>query len=216
MKGHSERVPNKNLKDFHGKPLFHRVVGTLLKSQFIDTVVINTDSDEIAKNALENYGNNVFIIKRPTGIQGDFVSMNNIIDYDLNSLKEHDHFLQTHSTNPLLKTTTVDRAIETYFRVINSNSNDSVFSVTRFQTRFYNEDGNPINHNPVELIRTQDLPIMFEENSNFYIFSRNSFIANDKKRIGSRPFLFEMDKIEATDIDEPSDFKIAKKLYVNE
>ena len=90
---------------------------------------------------------------------------------------------------------------------------DSVFSVTRFQTRFYWNDGTPVNHNPDELIRTQDLPIMYEENSNFYIFSRNSFKQNNNKRIGKNPYLFEMDKIEATDIDEPNDFVIAQKLY---
>ena len=216
MKGHSERVPNKNLKDFHGKPLFHTIVEVLLKSKFIDKVVINTDSKQIKKEALKFFGESVFIIDRPKSIQGDFVSMNNIIDYDIQMLNSYTHFLQTHSTNPLLKTETIDKAIEEYFKVIENNTYDSLFSVTRFQTRFYWKTGEPVNHNPNELIRTQDLPIMYEENSNFYIFSRDSFNSNKKRRIGRRPFLFEMDKIEATDIDEPEDFIIAEKLYINE
>ena len=131
-------------------------------------------------------------------------------------LKHNLHFIQTHSTNPLLKTNTIDLAIEKYLEVIEKNTFDSLFSVTRFQTRFYWETGKPVNHDPDELIRTQDLPLMYEENSNFYIFSQDSFYANGKKRIGKKPFLFEIDKIEAVDIDEPEDFIIARRLYDNE
>jgi len=213
MKGHSERIYNKNLKNFHGRPLYQRIVNTLLDSKFIDKVVINTDSEEIKKNIFSEYGRKIVIIDRPLNIQGDFVSMNKIIEYDLNNLTDKYHFLQTHSTNPLLKISTIDKAIEKYFDITNKNTFDSLFSVTRFQTRFYWQTGDPINHNPNDLIRTQDLPVIYEENSNFYIFSRDSFYSNDKKRIGKRPYLFEMDKIEATDIDEPEDFIIAKKLY---
>jgi len=213
MKGNSERVPNKNLKDFHGKPLFHRITETLLQSEYINKVVINTDSYKIKNDAINSFGEKVILIDRPLSIQGDFVSMNNIIEHDINIVSSSIHFLQTHSTNPLLKIETINKAIEKYFEVIENNQFDSLFSVTRFQTRFYWETGEPINHDPNELLRTQDLPVVYEENSNFYIFSRDSFFANGKKRIGKRPYLFEMDKIEATDIDEPEDFIIAEKLY---
>ena len=213
MKGHSERVPNKNIKDFLGKPLFHRITETLLQSRYIDKIVINTDSEKIKRDAMDNFGNKIQIIDRSKYLQGDLVSMNKIIDNDLQLLKHNFHFIQTHSTNPLLKTDTIDLAIEKYFDVIEDNTFDSLFSVTRFQTRFYWKNGNPVNHNPAELIRTQDLPIIYEENSSFFIFSQDSFYANEKKRIGNRPFLFEINKIEAVDIDEPEDFIIARRLY---
>lgn len=213
MKGHSERVPGKNLKDFHGKPLYQRIADSLLRSKFIDRIVINTDSEQIKKSATENYGEKVIIINRPPSIQGDFISMNSIIEYDLSMFGENAHFLQTHSTNPLLKSTTIDSAIEKYFKLISENSCDSLFSVTKFQTRFYWKTGVPINHNPNDLIRTQDLPILYEENSNFFIFSRDSFFSNGRKRIGMNPFLFEMNKIESIDIDEPEDFTVAEMFY---
>ena len=213
MKGNSERVPNKNLKDFHGFPLYHIITNKMLQSKYIDKVIINTDSYKIAKDARQSFGNKVMIIDRPKEIQGDFISMNDIINYDINYLAEENHFIQTHSTNPLLKTETIDKAIETYFNLIGEKKYDSVFSVTRYQTRLYWKDGSPVNHNPDDLIRTQDLPIIYEENSNFFIFSKDSFEANRKKRIGRSPFLFEMDKIEAIDIDEPEDFIIAEKLF---
>lgn len=212
MKGHSERVKNKNMRNFNKKPLYHAVMDSLLKSKYIDFIAINTDSEIIANDAKKNFGDKVKIIKRPKELQGDFVSMNSIIAYDLSQIKG-EHFLQTHSTNPLLKPETIDKAIEAYFN--NLDKFDSLFSVTRVQTRFYDKNANAINHNPNELLRTQDLEPMYEENSNIYIFSKESFKNAGNKRIGLKPQIFEMNKLEAIDIDEPEDFILAELLYKN-
>lgn len=209
MKGHSERVSNKNMKEFAGKPLYHAIMQSLQKSKYIEKVIIDTDSDIIAKDALVNF-EKVQIIDRPKEIQGDFVPMNDIIDYDLTQLDE-EQFLQTHSTNPLLTTETINRAIESYFA--NLENNDSLFSVTKIQTRLYWTDGTPINHNLKELLRTQDLPIAYEENSNIYIFSKKSFKKAGNRRIGLSPLMFEMNKLEAIDIDEAEDFILAELLH---
>jgi len=212
MKGNSERVPNKNMRDFDGAPLYHAVMKSLLASKYIDQVVINTDSEVIANDAKKNFGNSIVIIDRPEEIQGDFVSMNNIIECDLNHL-DGTHFLQTHSTNPLIRHTTIDKAIEQYFNGLEQY--DSLFSVTRLQTRLYDKKAKPINHNPNELLRTQDLEPLFEENSNFYIFSKEAFYNADKKRIGLKPQIFEVNQLEAVDIDEPEDFKLAELLHIH-
>lgn len=210
MKGNSERVKNKNMKDFNGMPLYHAIIKSLLASKYIDSVVINTDSQTIADDAKKHFGGNVVIIDRPLKIQGDFVSMNDVISYDL-SILEGEYFLQTHSTNPLLTPKTIDNAIETY--IDNLERFDSVFSVTKVQTRFYDQNAKPLNHNPAQLLRTQDLDPMFEENSNFYIFSKKSFKNAGSKRIGLNPKIFVMNKLEAVDIDEPEDFILAELLY---
>jgi len=210
MKGNSQRVPNKNLKLFNGKPLFHAVFDELIKSKYINKVIINTDSDLIAESAINAFKDFVFIHKRPENIQGDFVSMNKIIEYDLNN-SDSDIYIQTHSTSPLLTVKSVDSAIE---RMLSKSKNfDSIFSVTKIQTRFYDKKGIPFNHNPKKLLRTQDLEPLFEENSGFYIFTKNSFKNADNKRIGLNPLMFEIDKIEALDIDEPSDFIIAEIIH---
>ena len=154
MKGHSERVPNKNLRPFCGKPLYHWIILSLQKSRRVKDIVVNTDSPEIAENIRRNF-DRVKIIDRPDEIRGDFVSMNPIIAYDLSQLPG-EHFLQTHSTNPLLNTETIDAGIELYFR--NLGTYDSLFAVTRHNARFYLSDGRPINHDPQEMLRTQDLP----------------------------------------------------------
>jgi len=210
MKANSERVINKNMRLFDGKPLYHAVSGVVLGSKYVDKLVINTDSSAISADAVKHYGDRVIINERPREICGDFVSMNKIIENDLSRL-EGEHFVQTHSTNPLLKTETLDSAIELYFA--NLSKYDSVFSVTKIQTRFYDKDANPVNHNPEELLRTQDLEPLFEENSNFYIFSKESFRKNGNKRIGCSPLIYCMNKLEAVDIDEPEDFLLAELLY---
>lgn len=210
MKGHSERVPNKNMREFNGAPLYHAVMRSLVASKYIDKVVIDTDSALIAEDAKKNFGEKAIIIDRPQEIQGDFVSMNDIIAYDLSQL-DGDHFMQTHSTNPLLTTKTIDEAIERYFKKLENF--DSVFAVTKVQTRFYDKDAKPVNHDPKELIRTQDLEPLYEENSNFYIFSKASFASSGQRRIGTKPQMFEVGKLEAIDIDEPEDFELAKLMY---
>jgi CMP-N-acetylneuraminic acid synthetase len=210
MKAHSERIPNKNMRDFCGRPLYHVIMESLLRSKYISKVLINTDSNEIKQDALLFFKDIVIIHDRPESIRGDFVSMNKIIGYDIEKLAG-EYFLQTHSTNPLLKTKTIDKAIKKYFQIL-SKGYDSLFSVTRLQTRLYDSNGRAINHNPDELIRTQDLPPVYEENSCLYIFNRKSF-GKKKRRIGENPFMFEIPREEALDIDEETDFEIAEIFY---
>lgn len=208
MKGNSERVPNKNMKDFNGRPLYHVIVNTLLHSKFITDVVIDTDS-EVIMNDVKKHFPTVKMLTRPVGLRGDFVSMNKIIKHDMGEFPA-DYYLQTHSTNPLLKVETLDSGIDKFLSL--NGEYDSVFSVTRVQTRFYDKNGRPYNHNPQELLRTQDLDPLFEENSNFFLFTKKSFEDAGDKRIGIKPLMYEMDKLEATDIDEPQDFELAKAL----
>lgn len=209
MKGNSERVPNKNLRLFAGKPLYHRVLETLLAVDKISEVAIDTDSGNIMEDLRKNFPM-VTIIERPVELHGDFVSMNDIIAHDMKVLGG-EHFIQTHSTNPLLTAVTLNKAIDSYFD--NLSKHDSIFSVTPMQTRFYDINGKAVNHNPAELIRTQDLPPLMEENSNFFIFSSSSFAASGNKRIGNTPMLWPMNKLEAVDIDYEEDFQIAELLY---
>ena len=210
MKGHSERVPLKNLRDFHGKPLYHAVLNTLLSSDKIDEVIVNTDCENITRDIEANFKSRVTIRIRPEEIRGDFVSMNKIIEDDLDH-SEGTVYLQTHSTNPLLKVSSINKALDRMLAL--KGEKDSVFSVTKIQTRFYDQEGKAINHNPKELIRTQDLPPIFEENSCFFIFTKESFADSNKQRIGVNPEMFEIDKIEAIDIDTMEDFILAEAIY---
>lgn len=210
MKGNSERVPKKNLKSFNGTPLYQIILNKLLESKIIDEIIVNTDCPNITESIQSNYKQKVIVRNRPESIRGDFVSMNKIIEDDLNN-SEGEIYIQTHSTNPLLEVRSIDRALKKMLEI--GTSNDSIFSVTKIQTRFYDINGEAINHNPQELVRTQDLPPIFEENSCFYIFTKNSFKQSGGKRIGLKPLMFEIDKIEAIDIDNVEDFIIAEAVH---
>jgi CMP-N-acetylneuraminic acid synthetase len=204
MKGHSERVPNKNLREFNGRPLCHWVLNTLDAVSEVDEIVVNTDSPEIAEEA-RRFDATVF--ERPEELRGDHVSMNRIILHDVARV-EANHYLQTHCTNPLLCPETVVEATEAFA----TGDGDSLFSVTPLQTRLWDANGEPINHRRDELKRTQDLPPVYEENSNLYLFTETSLERRDN-RIGDDPDMFPMDESEAIDIDEMIDFKVAEMLH---
>jgi CMP-N-acetylneuraminic acid synthetase len=205
MKAHSERVPGKNLRLFLGKPLFFQVLRHLALCRYISKIIVNTDSARIA--GLCACFPETQVLARPEALRGNDVPMNAIIAHDL-AYADTEHLLQTHATNPLLCLATLEAAIGEYCRRLEEC--DSLFTVSPCRTRFYRQDGSPLNHNPHELLRTQDLPPLYEENSCLYIFSRSSFAAAGGRRIGLRPHMFAMRKIESIDIDYEDDFLLAE------
>jgi CMP-N-acetylneuraminic acid synthetase len=209
MRHHSERVPGKNYRPFAGRPLYHYIVQSLLTCPHIAQVVIDTDSPTIMNDCAQHFPQ-VRLIERPEHLRADTTPTNDVLLYDVTQV-EAGFYLQTHSTNPLLRAETITRGIETF--LTNYPVYDSLFGATRWQTRLWDQLGRAINHNPAILLRTQDLPPVYEENSNLYIFTR-SILEARHNRIGERPLLFEIDRKEAWDIDEELDFRIAEFLYV--
>ena len=209
MKGASVRVKGKNMRVFGDKPLCRHILETLEECPEISTIIINTDSEEIA-SLCQDYPK-VRIHERPEFLRGHDVPMNAIIEWDIAHDTGEGHFLQTHATNPLLGSATIRRALAKYFEGLESH--DSLFSVTPLYSRFYSSNAEPLNHNPAELLKTQDLPPIYEENSCIYIFSNESFKNANNRRIGMRPQFFEMDKIESMDIDTEDEFLIAEAIW---
>jgi N-acylneuraminate cytidylyltransferase len=206
MKRHSERVPGKNIRPLNGRPLYFWVLQALRAVEQIAGIVIDTDAEEIADMVTRDF--DVQISMRPERLRGDCVSTNELLAHVITQCPGYDHFLQTHVTNPLLTPKTITNAI----RALTMHpEKDSLFTVTRVQTRLYDGSGKPINHDPAVLIRTQDLTPVYEENSNLYLFSRESF-NRGRSRIGAAPLLFETDKLEGLDIDDESDFLLAEVL----
>lgn len=208
MRHHSERVPGKNYRPFARLPLYHRIISSLLACPLISQIVIDTDSPTILKDAPEHFPR-VRLIERPEHLRADDIPMNDILLHDV-SLFPADFYLQTHSTNPLLKAETIVRAIHLFLDKYPLY--DSLFSVTRIQSRLWDSLARAINHNPAILLRTQDLPPIYEENSCLYIFTKE-VLGQRHNRIGERPLMFEIDRIESWDIDEEQDFRIAEILY---
>jgi len=207
MRHHSQRVAGKNYRPLAGKPLFQHILETLLSVPEIDRIVVDTDSEPVIDILLRDFPQ-VTVIDRPDKLRADDVPMNDILLHDTEQVQA-DFYLQTHSTNPLLRPETVSRAIEALLDAYPGK--DSLFSVTRWQTRLYDQYGRPINHDPAVLIQTQDLPPVYEENSCLYLFTRQNLLKR-RHRIGETPILFEIDPAEAWDIDEELDFEITDFL----
>ncbi len=208
MRHSSERVKGKNYRPFNGKPLFHYIIETLLSCPSITNVVIDTDSPTITQYAKANMPS-VILLERPAHLRDGNIPMNDVLLNIINQVTS-DFYLQTHSTNPLLSSDTIEDAIQFFLK--NYPIYDSLFGVTRLQTRLWDGLARAVNHNPNILLRTQDLPPIYEENSCLYIFTQQ--ILKDKhNRIGNRPYLFEIDRKEAIDIDEEIDFLIAELAY---
>ena len=207
MRHHSQRVPGKNYRPLAGKPLFHHIIETLQAVPEIDVIIVDTDSEPVMAGLREHFLD-VVVINRPEHLREDDRPMNDILLYDTEQV-EADFYLQTHSTNPLLRSETVSAGIQAFLKAYPAR--DSLFSVTRWQTRLYDHHRAAINHNPKELIQTQDLPPVYEENSCIYLFSRENLIKFNH-RVGENPLMFEIPALEAVDIDEESDFQIADVL----
>lgn len=207
IKFNSERVPGKNFRVFGGRPLFEHILQELAKVERITKIVINTDAPiasfgkMVANRKFEFSG-------RPKSLIGETISMNAIIEYEIHRTND-EFFFMTHTTNPLLSSSTINEMLDAF--ILKRDSHDSVVSVTKFYGRFFDKTGEPLNHNPAELVRTQDLdPVLFE-NSCGYVFSKSSFMKT-LSRIGDKPLYFTTPKLESIDIDDEDDWMIASAL----
>lgn len=207
MRHHSERVPGKNYRELAGHPLYWHVLDTLGRCPSVDRIVVDTDSPTIRQGVQERFPA-VQLIERPEHLRAGEVPMNAILRHDVGLVESH-FYLQTHSTNPLLRAETVERAVERF--VQGFPEHDSLFSVTPRRLRYWSLEGEPINHDPQVLERTQDMRPLNEENSCIYLFERQSFLERGN-RIGPHPLLFEMDPLEAWDIDDESDWAVVQYL----
>jgi len=210
MRHDSERVPGKNYRPFAGRPLFHHIVIALVNSNCFSKVAVDTDSPQVIADLRENFPE-VLILERPIHLRDGAIPMNDVLMHSTSQLTA-DYYLQTHCTNPLLTSGTISRAIQTFLSGLPEY--DSLFSVKRLQTRLWTAGGVPLNHDPDRLVRTQDLPMVYEENSCIYIFDRQT-LKKRANRIGERPLHFEMDLIESWDIDEEIDFRTAELIFLN-
>ena len=207
MRHVSERVPGKNYRMFAGEPLYRHIVATLLSCKEINAVMVDTDSEVIMEDVARVFPS-VILYRRPDHLCAGTTPMNEVL---LNSVAQinADYYLQTHSTNPLLSSASLSGAIKLFTTRLAEH--DSLFSVTRLQTRLWKSATEPLNHDPSVLLRTQDLEPVYEENSCIYLFSKASLIKH-KNRVGVSPMLFEINKLEALDIDDEEDFILAESV----
>lgn len=199
----SKRVPQKNIKPFFdGTPLMSFIQHTCLDSELIDEVYIYCSDENVKPYVLPG----VKFLKRPVELDGDDKNANDIIRAFMKEV-DADIYVNAHTTSPFAKVTTVNKCIEK----VASGECDSAFCAENIK-QFMWKDGKPINFDPDHFPRTQDLPDVFAETSIAYVFTKESFLKHNR-RLGSKPFICEVDKIEAMDIDYPEDFAICDAIY---
>lgn len=203
MKLNNRRLPQKNTKPFtNGKPLCYYILSTLLKVEGIDEVYVYCSNPDIQKFIPKN----VKYLERSISLDQDTTKMNEVLQSFAKDVPA-DIYVMTHTTAPFIKKESIEKGLQ----AVLSCEYDSAFATKKLQD-FLWEGGNPLNYELNNIPRTQDLPVLYEETSGFYIY-RDNVINELNRRIGNSPYLVEIGQIESIDIDELEDFIIADAIY---
>ena len=207
IKRHSARVPGKNFRALGGRPLFRWILDTLLGTDGVERVVINTDAVDRLEACGLPQDPRLVLDPRKQALSGDHITANTLLA-DVMPRFPSRVYLMTHATSPFLSAETIARALA---ELEASPGADSLFSVSRHRARFYGADGRALNHNPDNLVPTQDLEAWYEENSALYLFTAESFAATGS-RVGQHPITFPTPPWESVDIDVPDDWHLAELI----
>jgi CMP-N-acetylneuraminic acid synthetase len=199
----SERIPGKNIKPFFdGTPLMHFIQRVCLETKMVDETYVYCSDESVQSYLLDG----VKFLKRPKYLDENTVCSNNIIAEFINVV-ESDLYIETHATAPFAKSESFNTCIEK----VASGTYDSAFCAEKLQN-FLWRDINPINFDLTNFPRTQDLPLIYSEAAGAYVFTKQTFLKYSR-RVGDIPYIHEIGRIEATDIDYPEDFEIANAIY---
>lgn len=210
----SQRIPEKNYKDFNG------IKGGLLKIKLdqlsqcpeINKVIISTNCDKVLAFLKSNYNNKYEIILRPEKYGNSNTTTDELIKYASSILPDGD-ILWTHVTSPFVDQKLYSKVIKFYYN-LDRDSYDSLVSVSKIQSFVVDKKFNPANFN--RSIRkwpfTQDINPLFEINSAIFIASKEVYIKQND-RIGLSPYLYNLNPFQSFDIDWQEDFKLAEKLF---
>lgn len=202
IKMNNERLPGKNTKKFsNGKPLISYILKTLKETKGIDEIYVYCSNPAIK----EFLPNGVSFLKRDEYLDKSTTSFNEVLKYFAKDVKA-DVYLLTHATAPFISKKSFERGIE----AVTSGKYDSALSVEKMQ-EFIWKEGTPFNYNPEKIPRTQDLEPYYIETCGMYIYTAD-LINNEGRRIGHHPYLVEVSKIEACDINNPDDFIVADAI----
>lgn len=201
MKLNNERLPGKNTLAFaKGAPLFHSILKSLSAVESIDEIYVFC-SDQGISEELPQFA---ALCHRDPALDTSDTRINEVISAFSQSVAA-DTYVLAHATAPFLSSKSVSDMINQ----VNSGEYDSALSVVPVR-EFLWQHGQPFNYDPLLVPRTQDLEVLYAETSGAWVFGRDLACAG--RRIGLRPALVEVSKIEAIDIDEPIDFTIAKAV----
>lgn len=208
----SERVPKKNIKPFaqFNNGLIEIKLKQLLKAKQIDKIFLSTNDDEILDYAASLHESKIILHKRDESLSSSQTSTDQLVAHAL-ELIENGEILWTHVTSPFLTTQSYDQIIEKYLEV-KKHGYDSLMTTNLIHGFLWNEN-KPINYDRTKekWPRTQTLDPIHEINSAVFLANADIYQTLDD-RIGQKPYLYPLDKIQGFDIDWEDDFKIAQAI----
>ena len=205
----SQRVKHKNFKPFGGKNLLIHKIEILKKLDFIDEIIVNTDSDKaisIAKKLGVKYFKRDAYFASSQCVNSEF--WKNVAD---NTKSEFIMF--TNCTSPLIKLSTYKDIISLSKKFIEKNKFDSINTVTEVK-EFLFKDNKPINFKLNKTPNSQNLPNIVKLNFAINILKTKQ-MSSGKSLIGKKPYLYKLNEIEGLDINTEYEFSFAEFLYKN-
>ncbi len=206
----SERIPKKNIKPFanfeHG--LIEIKLNQLARVEFISNIILSTNDLDIIRFASNLKIDNLYIDHRHESLCTSQTSTDDLIKY-AGQIINDGHILWTHVTSPFITSKLYDKIINQYFNCLTQDY-DSLMTTTLIKS-FVWDGSQPINYKREieKWPRTQTIRPLHEINSGVFICD-SSIYQNLNDRIGRRPLLYPLGKVEGFDIDWEEDFIIAE------
>lgn len=199
----SKGIPNKNIRLLNGKPLVYYSIKNALSSNFIDDVIVSTDSHEVGIIAKQM---GVKIKWRDKKLSGDEVTLDSVI-YDAIKDINYDYVVTMQPTSPTLTVETLDNAI----RYAIENNLDTLISAINKPHLSWKLDnqGNKI-PSYKERLNRQYLPPSFLETGAFVISKLDA--VSENTRIGNIVDIYEISENESIDIDTFADLKYCEDI----
>ena len=201
----SQRVQNKNIRPFAGSTLLDIKLEQLKRIKNLDGIVVNSNDKEMLDIALSH---GCEAVKRDEYYASNIVSMSEVYKNMAENF-DADIVAYINVTNPLIKDETIYNAIEAYKK--NEEKYDSLNSA-HLVKEFMFQNNLPINYDLRHQPRSQDLPNIYALNFAISIISRENMIQG-MNVVGFSPYIYGIDEVEATDIDNQIDFDFAEFIY---
>lgn len=201
----SQRVVNKNIRPFAGSNLLEIKLEQLKRIELLDGIIVNSNDDEMLAIA-ERLGCET--VKRDEYYASNVVSMSDVYQ-NMAENSDTDIIVYANVTNPLLNDETITKAIEFYKTIMDEyDSLNSAHLIKEFMFR----DNLPINYDLKNQPRSQDLPDIYALNFAINILKKETMISC-KNVVGDKPYIYGIDPVEATDIDDLIDFEFSEYYY---
>lgn len=206
----SKSIPKKNIKDWNGKPLLYWVCNALNSSNKIDEFYLASDSQEIDEIFLSFNFKKGLLYKRDRENALDESSSESVLLEFLNKNKFEldDVICFCQATSPYLTSIDIDEAIK------GLNNYSSIISVTKFERFIWSSNNKPINYDPFDRPRRQEINNFYLENGAIYISPIKS-IKHSNCRISGDIGFHIMDDIDSIELDNPVDWEISEKIHKN-